>query len=440
MPDLLDELTAAIEQFRETPMDWATSPAFYLQCGLIAVAIILAYVAASAAKRAIPVFHTKPSPGRWEKINWALYRVRALLFPLLAVFCLGVGVNIAETNVDQAWLIRGARVLAVAALLFTIISNFIQNRFIQTMTKWIGIPLATLHIFGLLEPITEYLDQIALVIGDIRLSLYALLRTLIFGAVLFWLGRASNTAGKQVIRSQESLDAGTKEVLAKLFEITLFVVVFLLLLQIMGINLTALAVFSGALGVGLGFGLQQIASNFVSGIIILLDRSVTIGDFIELEDGRCGTLRELNMRFGVIETFDGKDVVVPNEAFITSSYTNWTHKDPRQRYSLNLQVAYATDLDLLFDNIRQICNDHPTVLSGEDLPVEFRPDAEIAGFGDSGINILVEFWMEGIDDGKNRVGADLMHSIWRSIQEHGMEIPYPQREVRILEDRRAVQD
>jgi small-conductance mechanosensitive channel len=200
----------------------------------------------------------------------------------------------------------------------------------------------------------------------------------------------------------------------------------------MGINITALAVFGGALGVGLGFGLQQIASNFISGIIILLDRSISIGDHIELEDGRSGTLRELNMRFGVIETYDGKDIVVPNEQFIVSSYTNWTHKDPNQRYSLEFQVAYSTDLDLLFDNIRAICAAHPQVLSGDDLPIELRPDAEIAGFGDSGIDILVEFWMAAIDDGKNRVGADLLHSIWRSIQEHGMEIPFPQREVRII--------
>jgi small-conductance mechanosensitive channel len=299
------------------------------------------------------------------------------------------------------------------------------------------IPVAALQVFGWLDDVTAYLDSISLQAGNIRLSLYALLRTVFFGGLLFWLGRVSSNAGKRVIRRQETLNSGTREIVAKLFEIALFVVIFLLLLQVMGINLTALAVFGGALGIGLGFGLQQIASNFISGIIILFDRSITIGDYIEFEDGRSGTLRELNMRFGIIETFDGKDIVVPNEHFITSSYTNWTHKDPNQRYALNFQVAYSTDLDLLFDNVRAICNAHPSVLSGDDLPIELRPDAEIAGFGESGIDILCEFWMAGIDDGKNRVGADLMHSIWRSIQEHGMSIPFPQREVRILGDERG---
>jgi small-conductance mechanosensitive channel len=365
-----------------------------------------------------------------------VFRLRPLIFPLLNILLLGVAIEVAESYSTQSWLIRVAQGVAVVFLLYSIASKLIRNSFIKALAVWVGVPVAALHVFGWLEPVIVYLDQISLTAGNIRLSLFAILRTVFFGALLFWLGRVSNTAGKQVIRNQQKLNAGTREVFAKLFEVALFVVIFLLLLQVMGINITALAVFGGALGVGLGFGLQQIASNFISGIIILLDRSITIGDHIELEDGRSGTLRELNMRFGVIETYDGKDIVVPNEQFIVSSYTNWTHKDPNQRYSLEFQVAYSTDLDLLFDNIRAICAAHPQVLSGEDLPVELRPDAEIAGFGDSGIDILVEFWMGAIDDGKNRVGADLLHSIWRSIQEHGMAIPFPQREVRIIGDDR----
>ena len=347
---------------------------------------------------------------------------------------LGFATSIAVSTIEQSWLISVAQSLAVIFFLYSVITQYVSNIAMRAMGKWIGIPVVTLHVFGWLGHVTGYLDSISVSIGDIHLTLYAMLRTVIFGALLFWLGRSSNSAGKKVIRNQPALDVGTKEVFAKLFEIALFVVVFLLLLQIMGINLTALAVFGGALGVGLGFGLQQIASNFISGIIILLDRSITIGDYIELADGRAGVLRELNMRFGVLETYDGKDIMVPNEQFITSTYTNWTHKDPRQRYAIKFQVAYSTDLDLLFDNIRAVCNAHPSVVSGEDVAIEYRPDAEKAGFGDSGIDILVEFWMEGIDDGKNRVGADLMHSIWRSIQENNMQIPFPQREVRILNE------
>lgn len=203
------------------------------------------------------------------------------------------------------------------------------------------------------------------------------------------------------------MELRTREVASKLLEEAIFFVFFLLLLQVMGINLTALAVFGGAVGVGLGFGLQAIASNFISGIIILLDRSVSIGDFVELEDGRAGTVRALNMRSTTMETFDGKDIVVPNEKFIVESFTNWTQKDRSQRYRVDFSVAYDSGVRKLVEIVKQVVASHPQVFSGEEVPFEERPDCEIDSSGDSGINMFVESWMEGIDDGKNRVGGDL---------------------------------
>jgi len=203
------------------------------------------------------------------------------------------------------------------------------------LLKWVGLPVAVLYSLGWLSDVTQHLDSISFAVGNINLSVYTILRTLVFGFILFWLGRLSNTTGKRVIRAQKALDPGTREVAAKLFEIAILVVVFLLLLNVMGIDLTALAVFGGALGVGLGFGSQQISSNFISGIIILLDRSLTIGDHIQLEDGRSGTLRELSMRSATLETYDGKDIMVPNEKFITTSFANWTHNNKMQRYPIN---------------------------------------------------------------------------------------------------------
>jgi len=425
--EFLEEIWSATKQ-------WASSPEFYAQLGAIGFALLLAFLVTVIAKRTVPAFAREAQTGRFLVVQTFLYRLRVFIFPLLNIFLLEIAVSLADSLWEQSWLIRMAQSAAVVFLIYTLATGFVQNRGVKGLLIWIGIPVATMQLFGVLEYVITFLDGISITAGDIRLSAYVVLRTLIFGAVLFWLGRISNTAGKDAIRNRQSLDVGTREVFAKLFEIGLFIVIVLLLLQIMGINLTALAVFGGALGVGLGFGLQQIASNFVSGIIILLDRSVSIGDFVQLEDGRSGVLRELNMRFGVLETYDGKDIMVPNELFITSSYTNWTHKNSKQRYPLEFQVAYSTDLDLLFENIRAICAEHPKVISGDHLPIEERPDAEIAGFGDNGIDILVEFWMEGVDDGVNRVGADLLHSIWRSIQENGMQIPFPQREVRILNE------
>jgi len=283
-----------------------------------------------------------------------------------------------------------------------------------------------------LGPLISILESMQVTLGNIQISAYGVVRVLLFGSILFWLGRLSNNTGQEIIRRQEKLDFRAKEVAAKLLQVTIFFVIFLLLLQIMGINLTALAVFGGAVGVGLGFGLQAIASNFISGIIILLDRSISLGDYIELEDGRTGVVRELTLRSTTLETYDGKDIMVPNEKFVTESFTNWTHKNQKQRYRVDFSVAYDSDIHKLVEVIKAAVASHPQVLSGDDIPLEERPDCEIDGFGDSGVNMFVEFWMEGIDDGRNRVGGDLMLLIYDTMREHGFVIPFPQREVRVL--------
>lgn len=293
--------------------------------------------------------------------------------------------------------------------------------------------LLTLDLLDPLTDLIEHLESISFNSGDIQISAYSVARVLIFGVLMIWIGWVSSKTGRGLIRRQKNVDVRIRELSSKTLEIAIFVVVFLLLLRVMGINLTALAVFGGALGIGIGFGLQAIAANFISGIIILLDRSVSLGDYIELEDGRTGIVRELSMRSTTLESFDGKDIVVPNEKFIADTFTNWTHKDIRQRYRVDFSVAYHTDIRKLVAIIKEVVASHPQVLSGEDVPVEDRPDCEIDSFGDSGVNMFVEFWMEGIDDGRNRVGGDLLLMIFETLREHGVEIPFPQREVRLLD-------
>lgn len=420
------------EQLFARLVDWVTSPAFYAQLGFIIVAIILAYAFSLLLRRHSPLLREAPREGPLHFLRNGIYQARDLLFPLFVILIMTAAVDLSEYVLRQAWLVRIAEGLAVVLMIYSVISRFIANRLVQSLVKWIAIPIAILQIFGLLDNAVGYLESQFVEIGNIRISAYGVVRVIIFGALLFWLGRISNKVGQRVIRQQANLEIGTREIFAKLYQVGLFVVIFILLLQVMGVNITALAVFGGALGVGLGFGLQSIASNFISGVILLLDRSLAVGDYIELEDGRVGTIRQLNMRSTTLETYDGKDIMVPNEQFITSSFTNWTHKNKKQRYSLELQVAYSTDLHTLFPLLREVVSSHPQVLSGPQLPVEERADAEIKSFGESGVNILIEFWMEGIDDGEHRVGADLLMMIWDTLKEHKVEIPFPQREVKIV--------
>lgn len=428
----LSEFVTSVNQAALALLDWTSSAEFYIQMSLILVALVVAYLVSSTMKRHAPMFAKMPEKGHLLGLRQGIYKVGELIFPLFSIVALSIANELAFEWLDRNVLTRICLGIAILLMIYSVATRFVSSPLILMVFKWGLMPIAALQIFGLLDETTAFLDRIHIVIGNIRVSAAGVLRVLIFGSILFWLGRLSNQVGTQMIRSQEHIEQGTREVFAKLFEVALYMLVFILLLQVMGVNLTALAVFGGALGVGLGFGLQSIASNFISGIIILLDRSVSVGDYIELEDGRTGTIRELNMRSTLLETFDGKDIMVPNEQFIVSSFVNWTHKDRRQRYSLNFSVAYDSDIQQVVDIVKPLVASHPQVISGLDLEIEFQPDCEICGFGDSGVEMLVEWWMEGIDDGKNRVGGDLMLMIFNELRENGIVIPFPQREVKIL--------
>lgn len=428
----MERLTEWSEAFWRDALILLGSINFFAQIVVVAAALLLAWTVAGYLTRKVAIFRDEPKAGLFNDIRATIHRARGLLLPVMVAVVLGFAAPISAATIGEAWLVRAAQGIAFVYLVYSLASHFIHSPTATMILKWVGVPVALLYVVGWLDDVIGHLDSVSIEIGNIHLTLYAVARTAIFGVILFWLGRVSNTTGQRVIRSRSELDAGTREVIAKLFQIGIFVLISLLLLNVMGIDLTALAVFGGALGVGLGFGLQQIASNFISGVIILLDRTIAIGDYIELEDGRAGTLRELTMRSATLETYDGKDIMVPNERFITTAFVNWTHNNKKQRYSLNFQVAYDTDLEKLFEIVRQIVADHPKVLSGDNIPIAERTDAEIESFGDSGIDILVEFWMEGIDDGENRVGADLLLMIWTALKANGIEIPFPQREVKVL--------
>jgi small-conductance mechanosensitive channel len=400
----------------------------WVQLGAVVVALLLAWllsgrIAATASDASL--------------LRSLVARGRPLVLPAVASLLLMVAAAGCKTLIDEQWLVRGAVVVSLLWLLEAAIRVAHAGRTAAWALHVVGVPILVLHLLGWLSPITSVLASMSVEIGNLSFTAGGVLRVLVFGSLLFWLGWISNRAGLSAIRRQSGLDLRTREVVAKFFQIGVSLLVAVLMLNVIGVNLTALAVFGGALGVGIGIGLQAIASNFISGIIILFDRSLSVGDYVEIEGGHAGYVRELTLRYTTLEGFDGKAVLVPNETFITTAFTNWTHKDRQQRYRVDFSVAYDTDIRRLCELIRETVARHPQVMSGDDLPKEMRPDCEIAGFGDSGVNMFVEFWMEGIDDGPNRVGGDLLLMIFEALRENGIQIPFPQREVRLLGEKKA---
>jgi small-conductance mechanosensitive channel len=214
-------------------------------------------------------------------------------------------------------------------------------------------------------------------------------------------------------------------VLSKLVRILFSLIAVLMALSAVGLDITLLSVFGGALGVGLGFGLQKIASNYVSGFIILLDDSIHIGDIVTLEP-HYGVVSELRSRYMVLRKLDNTEVIIPNENLVTNVMINHSMTDRRVRVQLSLQVSYQTDLDLAMKLMMEAARMQERVLPDP------APSALVRAFADSGIELLLNIWINDPENGSARLQSEIYLDIWRAFKANGVSIPYPQREVRIL--------
>ena len=218
----------------------------------------------------------------------------------------------------------------------------------------------------------------------------------------------------------------TRQLAEKAAEIAIFGVALLVFLNIMGIPLTSLAVLTGAIGVGLGFGLQKIASNVISGVILLLEGQATVGDYVELDGGEAGKIIRMTARAIILETFDGRWIIVPNEDFIVTRVINYSDAGSANRLEAPFSVSYDTDINRVPGIVEAAVAAHPKVLGGDRAP-----DCELRGFGESGVDFAVEFWVNGLDDGPNKFTSDVLFLIWNALKAEGIEIPYPHRVVEL---------
>ncbi|QMU59451.1 MAG: mechanosensitive ion channel [Boseongicola sp.] len=427
---MIETLEGYYEQGAGVLLEWITSPAAYAQFGLLIAAYLLAVVVSAWARpRLERLLQTSDATQRTlAKGMRFTVMFLPLLLPVLAYAFTAAGEQITRSLFGSGAVIALGKRVFVFLAVRQILKDIATDPFLKTLGKYIAMPIAALHVVGLFEPIVAALDATRFAMGRIDFSLLAIVRALIAGSVLFWLGRWSADTGTTYIRAQETIRVPTRELAAKVFEMAVFAAVGLILLNVMGLDLSAFALIGGAIGVGLGFGLQKIASNFISGIILLLEGQATVGDYVELDGGEAGTIIKLGARATILETFDGKWIVVPNEDFIISRITNWSDAGSGNRYEVDFSVSYDTDINMIPDLISNAVATHPGVLDDPE-----GPDCELKGFGDSGVDFGVEFWVEGIDDGKNKYASEVRFLIWNALKDAGVEIPFPQREIRYRE-------
>jgi len=280
---------------------------------------------------------------------------------------------------------------------------------------------------GYLAPVEELLDSEKLTFRfiDFAVSPYKILKALTVVILFMWLASVLSDQFEKRMIKITSIRSSNRELITKAVTLIIYFLATVVALDIMGIDLTALTVIGGAIGIGVGFGLQKITSNFISGIILLAEKSVELDDLVELSDGTQGFVRHAGARYTLVETFDGKEVMVPNEDFITNRVINWTLTNTKGRVEIAVGVAYGSDLDKVKEILLEAASEHPR------CSAEPKPQCFLDEFGDSSINFSLYFWVDDVTEGRREPKSDVQFAIWRKFQAAGVEIPFPQRDLHI---------
>ena len=424
-PELFRNILGFLDHLTRSVTGWVLSPGTWSQFMLLALAYL---VAAQISRRLIPKAALFLDPGDKDNILATMRRFAlpflALLMPLMAYALTAGGEQITRSLFGSGDVIAFGKRIFIFLAVQIFVQQILTDSFLKLLGKYILIPIAALYALGVLDNVSSYLEDSIVALGNIQFSILALLRGLIAGSLLFWLGSWSNRHSADYIKKQQELRPATRELAVKAIEVMIFGAAFILLMGIMGIDLTAVAVLGGALGVGIGLGLQQIAANFVSGIILLLEGQTTVGDYVELDGGEKGTIVKMTARACVLETFDGKWIIVPNDHFITTRVINYSDQGSANRYEVAFSVSYETDISIVPDLVATAVANLPFVLKSPD-----GPDCELINFGESSVDFCVEYWVNGIDDGKNKYASQVRFAIWDALKSKGIQMPYPRRVV-----------
>ncbi len=360
---------------------------------------------------------------RWENARRIL---EPLIWPLTWLAFLSLLLGLYAAAQQDTWLLEILASLLVAWVVVRLVSRAIRNPMLSRVTAVIAYGMAVLSIWDLLGPTIEILNgpQFTLTLGQFSLSVYQVLATAMLLAALLSLAAFASRLTERRLRDADWVTPAGRVLLNKTLRIALFVFAFLITIGSVGIDLTALAVVGGAVGFGIGFGLQKVFSNLISGLILLLDKSIKPGDVITVEN-TYGWVNRLGARYVSIITRDGIEHLIPNETMITEPVSNWTHTDANTRLRIPIGVHYNTDLELAIRLGVEAAQSQPRVLK------EPEPRCLVKGFGESAIDLEIRFWIQDADSGVSNIKSAVILEAWRLYQAHGIEIPYPQRDLHI---------
>jgi small-conductance mechanosensitive channel len=423
LPMDLNEITDFLLSAARSVGAEITSPWFYLQLGLILFGAGIGYAAGAAIRSRIEMTSLAmgwPAPLRLFMrvlVGSASTAVFAVLMTLTRV------VMLTSTWPSRSYLLSVAANLAFAWLIIRLVTSVIRNEFIVRLVSLSAWLVAALSILGQLDPTIEALDSVSIVLGGLRLTPLLLIKLAVLLAVALWLTNiASNFVESRITRSGD-LTPSIQVLLIKMIRLALMIFAVAVVMSAVGINLSALAIFSGAAGVGIGFGLQKIVANFISGIILLADKSVKPGDLVTIGDSS-GRISAMKTRYISVAAGDGREFLIPNEDLVTQKVTNWTYTDKNTLVKVNFGTNYEADPRLVCKLAIDVAAAAPRTIKGK------PPNCILVEFAEAGMKFSLTFWIAD-PDGMDNVKSDVMLSLWEVFKREGIRVPYPVREIRI---------
>lgn len=398
----------------------------------VAIALILLALALLLARIFKPRLHEwmrdREGWPKWRYRYMLMVHRRMALFFFFALIWLTVLIMREVTWPSRSYLLAILANLSTAWLIVVVVLRLVNNAFLRSVLRYGAWIWVTVSILGFSDETMQLMDSAAIELGDARISVWLAAKAVLMLGLTIAVVRFLSRKTANTIQSNESVSPTMQVLVVKTLQVLLYGLAFVIGLRTLGFDLRGLAVLSGFIGVGLGFGLQKVVSNLVSGIIILLDRSIKPGDVISLGE-TFGWINSLGARYVSVVTRDGKEFLIPNEDLITGQVVNWSHTNSYVRLDIYFGTAYGDDPH----KVRKIAIDAAKSVKRV-LTYPNTPVCHIVGFGDSSVDYILRFWIEDPTGGLTNIRGNVYLALWDAFQEHGISIPFPQREVRMLGD------
>lgn len=419
LTEIYETLLAAARSFGAE----ITSPWFYFQLGLILIGAGISYGVGAVVRSRVDLSQlTMGWPAPLRLFGRVLVGSASTAVFAIVMIAARTGM-MAWTWPSRSYLLAVAAKLALAWLVIRLATSMIRNGFLVRLVSFSAWLVAALSILGQLESTVETLDSVAIMISGLRLTPLLMIKLTVLLGVALWLTNVASRFLEGRIAQSRDLTPSIQVLLIKLVRVGLMVVAVAVVLSSVGINLSALAIFSGAIGVGIGLGLQKIVANFISGVILLADKSVKPGDLVTIGDSS-GRISAMNTRYISVAAGDGREFLIPNEDLVTQKVVNWTYTDKNTLVKVNFGTNYDADPRLVCKLAVSVAAAAPRATKGK------TPTCLLTEFAEAGMKFTLTFWISE-PDGMDGVRSDVMLALWDAFKRDGIKVPTPIREIRV---------